>query len=317
MKINMIFQNHYFDLIKLTSLLLLIAPKPALTEIIGKTSFETKCQRKIERKSRNNSCDRLRTKLLASETLDYAFNFVNSNAADGRWAARFELRSDDRDRDEKGELPVRSELVFKDKRLQVGPGGTDIWYGYKVLIEEYEPDNSWNIIGQGGPVLYAAWRRGGCDRGGPNYSFGIQKLDNGQFAWRFGLKYMQQNTCRTHENSLRKDWVFEQTPFKLGEWQDIVVNLKSTHEDNGYANIWINGKQVLSYQGPSGFHPRDIPLNDWRRTMHIKPVGIYKRGYNKQPGDPARSEKIVVYLDDVRIGKNSSYEEMKSTIPSK
>ncbi len=317
MKITTTYQNYFFGLIKLTSLLLLIFPEPALAEIIGKTSFETECQRKIERKSRADSCDGLSHQIQSSREFDYAFNFVNSNAAHGQWAARFELRSDDSDRNEQGKLPIRSEIIFRNTQLQIGPGGDDIWYGYKVMVEEYEPDNSWEIIGQGNPVLYAAWRKGGCDRGGPNYSFGIRKLDNGKFAWRFGLQYMEQNTCRTHKNTLGQEWVFEQAPFELGEWQDIVVNLKSTHEDDGYANIWINGKQVLSYQGPSGFHPRGIPLDDWRRTLHIKPAGVYKRGYNNQPGDPSRSEKIVVYLDDVRIGKNSSYEEMKSTIPSK
>ena len=316
---NTRYPNHCFDWMTWTLLLLFIFPQPTVAEIIGKTSFETKCQRQTERKAQAHSCDGLKYRLLFSRELDYAFNFVNSTAAHGQWAARFELRSDDSDRDERGKLPVRSEISFRDTQVQVGPGGDDIWYGYKVMVEQYQPDNSWEIIGQGTPVLDAAWIRegGGCDRGGPNYSFGIRKLDNGQFAWAFGLQYMQQNTCRTHRNTLGQEWVFEQVPFELGEWQDIVVNLKSTHENNGYANIWINGKQVLSYQGPSGFHPRDIPLNDWRRTLRIKPAGIYKRGYNNQPGDPARSEKIVVYLDDVRIGKNSSYEEIKSTIPSK
>ena len=316
MKNNRANLNFFFYFIRYLSLFLLILPKPVQAEIIGKTSFETKCQRKMERNSWVESCDGLGHQLQSSKKLNYAFNLVNSNAADGQWAARFELRSDDSDRDEEGKLPIRSEIIFKNTQVQVGPGGDALWYGYKVMVEEYEPDNSWEIIGQGGAVLDAGWR-GGCDRGGPNYSIGIRQLGNGKFAWAFVLRYMQQNTCRTHNNTLSKEWVFEQAPFELGEWQDIVVNLKSTHEDNGYANIWIDGKQVLNYQGPSGFHPRDIPLNDGRRTLYIKPAGVYKRGYNKQPGDPVRSEKIVVYLDDVRIGKNSSYEQMKSTIYSK
>ena len=315
MKIHRTNPNFFGYFIRYLSLFVLVLPKPALAEIIGKNNFETECQRKIERKWSKESCDGLDHQLQSSKKLNYAFNLVNSNVADGQWAARFELRSDDSDRDEEGKLPVRSEILFSNTQVPVGPGGGDLWYGYKVMVEEYEPDNSWDIIGQGGPVLDASWR-GGCDKGPPNYSFGLQQLDNSKFAWVFHLRSMSEDTCRTHKNTVTKKWIFDQAPFELGEWQDIVVNLKSTHEDDGYANIWVNGKQVLSYKGPSGFHPRNIPLSDWRRTLYIKPAGIYKRGYHNQPGDPGRSEKIVVYLDDVRIGKNSSYETMKSTIPS-
>ena len=315
-KINTTYRHYFFDFIRFFALLLIVLPQSVEAEIIGKTSFETKCQRKMETKWSKESCDGLNHQLQSSKQLDYAFNLINTKAIDGKWAARFELRSDDSDRDELGKLPIRSEILFSNTKVQVGPGGGDLWYGYKVMVEEYEPDNSWSIIGQGGPTLDASWR-GGCDKGPPNYDFGLQQLENGKFAWVFHLRYMSEDTCRTHNNTVTKKWIFEQAPFELGEWQDIVVNLKSTHEDNGYANIWINGKQVLNYQGPSGFHPRDIPLNDWRRTIHIKPAGIYKRGYHKQPNDPDRSEKIVVYLDDFRLGKNSSYEEMKSTIPKR
>ncbi len=42
-------------------------------------------------------------------------------------------------------------------------------------------------------------------------------------------------------------------PIQTGVYNDIRVRANFSNSGNGYLDVWINGKQVVNYQGPLGF----------------------------------------------------------------
>jgi Polysaccharide lyase len=47
--------------------------------------------------------------------------------------------------------------------------------------------------------------------------------------------------------------VFKEKHFPLGKWNDFVVQAKWSNNQDGFVNIWWNGKQIVEYRGPVGF----------------------------------------------------------------
>ena len=45
----------------------------------------------------------------------------------------------------------------------------------------------------------------------------------------------------------------EPRDFPLGKWNDFVVQAKWSDNQDGFVNIWWNGKQIVEYRGPVGY----------------------------------------------------------------
>ena len=81
----------------------------------------------------------------------------------------------------------------------------------------------------------------------------------------------------------------------LGRWNDILVNAKWTHKDDGFFKIWVNNKLAYDYKGQT--------KSKGVRTYYK--FGIYRswiskyKSYHKGKEVPTQ----VVYFDEVRAGK--------------
>jgi hypothetical protein len=83
--------------------------------------------------------------------------------------------------------------------------------------------------------------------------------------------------------------------FKRGMWHDMIYQIKFSHKENGFINVWSNGKQILKYKGPTCYRGSDIFFK----------FGIYTRSDLKfsETDKPA-----IVYFDEYSLG--GSYEEV-------
>ena len=72
----------------------------------------------------------------------------------------------------------------------------------------------------------------------------------------------------------------------LGKWNDILINVKWTHKDNGYLKLWVNNELSFDYKGPTK-----------RKYDVFFKFGIY-RAYVWKKKPPQ-----IVYFDEVRVGK--------------
>ena len=84
--------------------------------------------------------------------------------------------------------------------------------------------------------------------------------------------------------------------FPRGEWVDMVYHIKFSSGHSGILDVWMNGKQIVKYKGPTTYSG----------AVHMFKFGIYTLRPNEF------NKPVVVYFDEYRHG--SSYE---SVDPSK
>ena len=86
----------------------------------------------------------------------------------------------------------------------------------------------------------------------------------------------------------------------IEKWNDILVNVKWTKKDDGFFKVWLNGKQVYSFAGPT----KTIAQVYFKFGIYRSYLGkwIYSsKNKKKEKGVPAQ----VVYFDEVRTAKKS------------
>ncbi len=76
----------------------------------------------------------------------------------------------------------------------------------------------------------------------------------------------------------------------LGRWNDILVNAKWTHKENGFFKIWINGKPAFHHKGMTQEKGENIEFH----------VGIYRSFLSRTPG-PDKTQ--IAYYDEIRHAK--------------
>ena len=76
----------------------------------------------------------------------------------------------------------------------------------------------------------------------------------------------------------------------LGRWNDILVNAKWTHKENGFFKIWINGKLAFHHKGMTQEKGENIEFH----------VGIYRSFLSRTPG-PDKTQ--IAYYDEIRHAK--------------
>jgi len=85
----------------------------------------------------------------------------------------------------------------------------------------------------------------------------------------------------------------------IEKWNDILVNVKWSKKDDGFFKVWLNGKQVYSFAGPT----KTIAQVYFKFGIYRSYLGkwIYSsKNKKKEKGVPAQ----VVYFDEVRTAKN-------------
>jgi len=84
----------------------------------------------------------------------------------------------------------------------------------------------------------------------------------------------------------------------LGKWNDILVNAKWTHKEDGFFKIWINGKLTYEHKGKTHLKGDEIEYQ----------LGIYRSFGSRSPGaDPTQ----IVYFDELRYAKSCKKLKLK------
>ena len=86
----------------------------------------------------------------------------------------------------------------------------------------------------------------------------------------------------------------------IEKWNDILVNVKWSKKDDGFFKVWLNGKQVYSYEGSTKTKAKTYFKFGIYRSFLSK--WIYSsKNKKKEKGVPAQ----VAYFDEVRTAKKS------------
>ena len=73
----------------------------------------------------------------------------------------------------------------------------------------------------------------------------------------------------------------------LGKWNDILINARWTHKDEGFFKIWVNNNLAFDYKGPTK-----------RKGKNYFKFGIYRSKVFKK-----NLPTQIVYFDEIRTGK--------------
>lgn len=199
----------------------------------------------------------------------------------------------------------RSELTLSDSTMML-TRGDDLWFAWSMYfpagweLPPAGPDGRWCAVGQwhfwpddcDGPYCQDE----GCGwalNGGQPFAFYINE-SGANLKIDETITY-QTTSCYTSETWFNGVIDQESSAFTRGAWHNVVVNVKFSITGTGYNKVWLDGVQWMNETNIN---------NDYNNTHppYFK-IGIYA-------GD--MGEDTLVYIDEIRIGKNSTYEEMSS-----
>lgn len=167
--------------------------------------------------------------------------------------------------DERAELKVNSV-----GRPEIGD---ERWYRFSY----YWPENKGNgcLIAQFPTYPTKRSFRNACGGVGSH----IRLEDNGDVSFDF------QRPTSAADVTCSKYTIGTMTP---GVWHTVIVHVKWTQSDDGFLQVWWNGKKQVDIKGEPTF------WNDEDKAPYFK-VGAYK-------GDPWKgAEPFIIYTDDIMI----------------
>lgn len=154
------------------------------------------------------------------------------------------------------------------------PTGTDVWYSFQLYVPtDFPVVDRRLVLGQ--------WKQA-CGDCTADHSPGIaNRYRNGVFSI-------------TIQNGDKRVVLFEEKSDIRGRWNDLVYHLKLTPKPDGYLQAWLNGRQVVDYQGPLGY-PDDLDsvyfkIGLYRDTLAVPMtlmLGRFRRGATRAEVDPA------------------------------
>ncbi len=207
---------------------------------------------------------------------DYSQQIVTDNVRAGRVAIRFETRAGDvlpRDKPGSSHNELSAYHLFKAKMRQA------YWYGFSMYIPKDLPThNNRLVLGQ-----WHAIRDPGEVYRSPVLS---QRYQNGLFrvtVCHGPVKIYTKNPCK-------KIVIYKDKNYTRGVWHDFIYHVRWSYQDDGFVELWIDGKKVTDYRGPTNYNDDTGPYFKY---------GIYRND---------TKETYVVYFDEYRRG--NSYEEV-------
>lgn len=219
---------------------------------------------------------------LQSADKPYSFQFSREQSRlPGRESFRFEIRKGDKWlHGTSGKGSYRSEISTS----EFAPVNSTQWYGFSQFLPRDFPNvDSRLVIAQ----WWANYRSQKTkDTAAPplslNYRNGILSVV---------LRYSDKDSW--DDTDPNRTVIYENKNIFLGQWNDFVFQIRWSHKQDGFVNMWLNSKQVLSYKGPVGYN--------------IGPkfkFGLYR--------DDNESTQII-YFDCIKTG--SSYEKVALSCP--
>lgn len=209
----------------------------------------------------------------ASHTKPHAIQRDSKIVRAGSHSVRFEVRQGDKRFNSRKDVSYRAELYI-DKEVLMN---VETWYGFSLFIpKDFPIEDNRLVIGQW-------WSLGEAkERWAKRSPVLALRFVNGRF-------YITTRNSRERimaGNSGKEAVIHENYNFPLGIWNDFIFQVKWSYKEDGFVNVWQNGKQIVKYSGGIGY-------NDDRGP--IFKVGIYK--------DDSPSTYIV-YFDEVRMAKS-------------
>lgn len=185
----------------------------------------------------------------------------------------------------KGRHALKVQLTKDQKRTEVGcqrcEKTGEFKYGWSVFVpKDFDADSSFSIVSQWHD--YGSGKQYVEDKGPPTHLY-ISK-DN----WRFKLRFQDGATDKTAKQEFPLGPIAE----CRGKWTDFVmeVNWQSPQTGGGYLRLYMNGKEVINFDGPTWY--------DGKTAGPYFKVGIY-RGKTNWKGD---EDKSILFFDELRMG---------------
>lgn len=221
---------------------------------------------------------------------------VSDIVRNGNYALKMNVRH--------GDVAVQHDLIYGKSRVEISlkepyadeypMDGTPVFYGWSVYFPEdfyfnhsVEHDG-FNIVGQWfhRPEAGQSWEEWennhGGKKGSPSVSVRYEELADGTK----GLGIL------TRPNVDTPSTLIGEKEIRLGEWNDIIFEVKWSMENDGYIKAWLNGS-------PFTFE-KYYAKNMYTSTPKNLKLGLYR-------GPNVLSENNI-YYDEIRIG--GSYEEV-------
>jgi hypothetical protein len=208
--------------------------------------------------------------VLQSPGKPYSVQIVSDLIENGADSLRFEIRGHERWVDQTFIGTCRSEVATREF-----PAANSVkWYAFSVFFPTNFPleDNrlvfaqwhdEWHLL-QPGRIPLLAFR-----------------FVNGSLSMT--LRHSARHLIYDPD-SVPEERLFKKNNFKLGRWHQFVVQAKWSFEEDGFINVWWNGKQIVQYHGPVGY--------DEARGPQFK-FGLYRDDTEKT---------YLAYFNHVKMG---------------
>jgi len=202
----------------------------------------------------------------------HSIQSVSEPRGSGETSLRFELRKGEHYSDLFGKTSFRSEVNARD----FPPIGSARWYAFSILIPDDFPieDNR---------LVLAQWH--GADK---KYLGEAPRSPVLAFRYSKGCFSITVNhsPCRIIRDTkaVEAKTLFQTEQFPRSAWNDFLVQAKWSYLNDGFVNVWWNGRQVVHYSGPVGYNDDFGPYFKF---------GLYR-------GDSAQT--YVAYFRNVRLG---------------
>jgi hypothetical protein len=200
----------------------------------------------------------------------YSGQIVTSPVRNGNYASRFEVR--DGDYMYGG---ARSEF----REVYTVPNGDDIWYGWSTYIpaDWLDPDMG-SVITQ---------MHGSPDPGESRSPPFAVRVEDGKLTitGRYSSVRNQPGNDGTPLTFYGPSYIEKEI------WHDFVVHVKWSYENDGYLDVWMDGNQIVDYNGPIGYNDYTGPYFKMG-IYHIDTIGVlyhdeYRRGCSYEEVDPS------------------------------
>jgi hypothetical protein len=176
----------------------------------------------------------------------------------------------------------RTEIQEKSKATY----GDEFWYEFSIYLpDSYVPDNIWEIVAQ--------WHAVPDFHLGEDWRNPVLSLHTTNGAWKvLSFWDSKENTFESgkREYSGSKAWPLGN--YEVNQWVTWKFHVIWSHLNDGLIEVWKNGKQVITQQGPNCFNDNIGP--------YFK-IGMYK-GWKKNP-KPSDINQRLLYIDDITITK--------------
>jgi Polysaccharide lyase len=170
---------------------------------------------------------------------------------------------------------------------QYGINGQTNWYGWSMWIPKGITNDRWTILSQWhyhspGYIVDSLQ----SIQGSANTPTRLSLKSDGML--KFGLFHQIGSTQKTDSG-----YNLGNNLIRYDSWNDFVMQVKWTSKTDGFVNLWVNDKNVLSLTGTSTYF--DNPYGPRFKA------GAYKGLNYSYPGTP-----FDVYIDEYRHGDQTS-----------